>query len=235
MLGVDGHEPAVARGTVELPLGALAGSRAQRRPCRRGRASGRRSTAAPRAAPRRPPPRAGPPGCPGPSSRTETTHRSPRSSSSTQASASRPDVVAHVAQARLHGGDQLAGRARPAASPALPGHGDVHLRGLQPGQQPRRGPGRRAAPPRSRESCCTSAAQPHLLLPGQPAELGAVRPELGAAPLDQREHLEHAVVHHPGQALPLRRRPRPPARRGRARPAVCWSSPERKPTIAPPG
>ena len=41
-----------------------------------------------------------------------------------------------------------------------------------------------------------------LLLARQPAELG-VTAGLGAAALDQREHLEDAVVHGPGQPGPL--------------------------------
>ena len=46
-------------------------------------------------------------------------------------------------------------------------------------------------------------AQRRLLLPGQPAQLGGVAADLGPAPLHQREHLQHAVVHDAGQPGPL--------------------------------
>ena len=45
--------------------------------------------------------------------------------------------------------------------------------------------------------------QPDLLLPGQPAELGRLAAELAAATLDQRQHLQHAVVDGPGEPGPL--------------------------------
>ena len=47
-------------------------------------------------------------------------------------------------------------------------------------------------------------AQSGLLLPRQPAELGGLSPELAAAALDERQHLEHAIVHGASQTGTLR-------------------------------
>ena len=46
-------------------------------------------------------------------------------------------------------------------------------------------------------------AQGDLLLAGQPAERRRVAAELGAAPLHETEHLQHAVVDRTRQASPL--------------------------------
>ena len=123
------------RGTVELPLGALARPPSVRvavPPRSREPADDRllRRRAGP--PPRTPP--AGPSGMPGPSSRTETTHGRPSSSSSTHASASRPtwwrtllrqdSTAASTSLACSAGSDR--GRA---------GDGHVHLGALQPGEQ----------------------------------------------------------------------------------------------------
>ena len=45
--------------------------------------------------------------------------------------------------------------------------------------------------------------QRRLLLAGQPSQLGGLAAQLVPAPLDQAEHLQHAVVDRPGQPGPL--------------------------------
>ena len=190
------------------PTRCPTGAGGQRRRCRRGRRSGRGSTAPRRAGPRPRPRSSRPAGMPGPSSRTVTTTRSPRSSSSTQAGASGADV----ARARCRGRPARRRPARwpraPGSSTGLPGRGDAstRVRGcrarLSAAARSTRRPRRR----RPSASCCRiSDRSARSCSPASRPSSAAVAAELGAAALHQREHLEHAVVDGPGQPGPLRR------------------------------
>ena len=145
---------------------------------------------------------------PGPSSRTETTHWSRRSSSSTHASASRPTwwrtLLRHASTAES---TSLATSAGIIAG--LPGTATCTCARLQPREQP----DEVLVAERRHEVARVllhQPAQPHLLLAGEPAQVDAVRAQLRRPTLDQRERLEDAVVDHPRQSLALL------GRRGRA-------------------
>ena len=82
------------------------------------------------------------------------------------------------------------------------GPGDRHGARLQPVQRlDQVGP----SGPRGTDGRVTlhQGPQRDLLLPREPSELRTVLPELGAPPLHQRQHLQHAVVHRAREPGPL--------------------------------
>ena len=98
-----------------------------------------------------------------------------------------------------------------------------------PARRPARG---RAAP----ASPCTSARSATSCSPASRPSVRSLPAELRAAPLHQRQHLQHPVVHGPGQPRPLgddRRRPAPPRPGPRSPPGSGpWSSRRSRPPAA---
>ena len=140
---------------------------------------------------------------PGPSSRTDTSTRSGNASSSTQAGASGPTWRATLSR--------QAPTTAPARTTTAPGSSTGSAGAAKVTETGRSRPPsawRRSASSSTRgagERVLLADQRPQgaLLLPGQPAELGAVAAELAAPPLHQGEHLEHAVVHGAGEPGPL--------------------------------
>ena len=208
--------PSALDGTREaqLPLGAVAGRWSAPRG-RRGRPPGRGSSRAPRAGPRAAAWSSRPSGMPGPSSRTVTS------------TASGTCLEQHPRRrvGRRRGARRCRGRPTTTATssrtvPAgrrtgVPGvatettggrTASSRLQLCRPGRAPARSP-----PWCGTESCAPDQRpQRALLLPGQPAEVGDVTAELGAAALHQRQHLQHPVVHRARQPGALRRGGRGP-------------------------
>jgi hypothetical protein len=115
----------------------------------------------------------------------------------------RTDVSRHVGQALPHGGDHLAGP-RPAEQHLLRRSGDPHgVFALEGGQRRHQVLGNLRGSPGERVLLPDQGSQGTLLLARQPAELGRLTAELTTATLDQREHLEYAVVDGSGEAVSL--------------------------------
>ena len=222
----------------QLPLGALNGSGGQLDGAAEVARPGRGST---RCTPRRP---CGlgllrrPPGCPGPRRGRSPRTRSPRSSSSTQAGASVADVPARRCAGRRGPRRSSSATACAGSTTGVPGIGHADPRRphrAQPLQHRRQVDRVRLG--RRLQRVLAPDQRPQRVPPARRPAGRARRspPELGAAALDQREHLEHAVVHGAGQpgALARRRPPRarPVPRHRAALQQVARGSPRSRPPM----
>ena len=214
----EGTAEPVTRGYDELPLGALTGRR-----CQRGRAAEvgtrpRIDSATP-SRPSRRPRSSRPRGCPGPSSRTETTTASAeRPRAAPRPRASRPDVAGARCPGRPDHGHHLArdrapGSSTGAARAPRPCTGAATAAGDQACGQVDRSPERALPAAHAPTSCCRPA--PAAPPPAPPPAGRARRPRprarrRAAAPAPAPAAPRRAP---PGPAGPARRRPRRRARR----------------------
>ena len=139
---------------------------------------------------------------PGPSSLTVTVTRPGSSSTSTQARARSPQCRRTLSSAAR----TAAASSSAAASASRTGPGR-HRRPSPAPTRTRPSSARRSTSSRRRRAAArrapTRARSAASCSPGQPAELGRPRRPLGAAPLHQRQHLQHRVVDVAGQAFPF--------------------------------
>ena len=138
---------------------------------------------------------------PGPSSRTEISTRSANPSSSTHARASGPTCWATLS--RQAATTATSSEATSAGSSTAPGGHDLDAGAALEVDQRGGQVGGAGGTGRDLVLLADQGAQRDLLLAGQPAQLGGVPAELGAAALHEAEHLQHPVVDGAGQPGPL--------------------------------